>query len=91
MLLKVGKKLKLYVIFKGATFNSTREYYWNTVAYELLNRLQDNCSNSYPPENQIHLVCNETGNSNGILIKDVLEKIIFPFIRVEGDNQRRAY
>ena len=30
-------KLKSYVIFKGVPFNSTREYYRRTIAYELLN------------------------------------------------------
>ena len=57
------------------------------MAYELLNRLQDNYGNSYPPEDNIHLTCNETGNSNGILTKDILEKVIFPFINVEEGNR----
>ena len=61
---KSGKKLKLYIIFKGAAFNGVREYRQNMVAYELLNRLEDNYGNSYPPEDKIHLTCNETENSN---------------------------
>ena len=87
---KSGKKLKPYLIFKGAAFNGAREYRRNTVAYELLNRLDDKYGNSYPPEEKMHLTCNETGNSNGTLTKDILEKVIFPFIKVQEGNRGGA-
>ena len=75
--------MKLYLVFEGAAFNGAREYYRNTIANELLNRLLDNYGNSYLFKNKINLIYNETENSNGILTKDTLEKIIFPFIHVE--------
>ena len=84
---KDGTKLKPYLIFKGASFNGTREYRRRTVAHELFNRLEDNAGNSYPPEEKIYLTCNESGNSNGILTKDILENVIFPYLKVEEGNR----
>ena len=57
------------------------------MAHELLNRLLDKNSNEYPPENKTHLTCNETGNSNRLLTKDILENVIFLFIKVDKGNQ----
>ena len=47
---KDGTKLKPYVIFKGASFNSIGEHRRRTIAHELFHRLEDNAGNSYPPE-----------------------------------------
>ena len=84
---KDGIKLKPYLIFKGAFFNGTREYRRRTVAHKLFNRLEDNARNSYPPEEKIYLTCNESGNSNGNLTKDILENVIFPYLKVEEGNR----
>ena len=80
-------KLKPYLIFKGASFNGKREYRRRTVAYELFNCLDDNLGNSYPPAEKLYLTCNESGNSNGILTKDILQNVIFPHIKVEEGNR----
>ena len=84
---KDGTKLKPYLIFKGAFFNGTREHRRRTVAHKLFNRLEDNARNSYPLEEKIYLTCNESGNSNGNLTKDILENVIFPYLKVEEENR----
>ena len=48
--------------------------------------MQDNCGNSYLPENKIYLTYNKIGNSNDILNKNILEKVIFLYIKVREDN-----
>ena len=79
---KNGKKLKPCLIIKGIAFNGARECCRNTVVHELLNRLKDNHGNSYPPEDKMHLTCNETRNFNSNLTKVVLERSCFYLLRL---------
>ena len=43
--------------------------------------------NSYLPVEQIYLICNELGNLNEILTKDILENVNFLYIKVEEGNR----
>ena len=87
---KDGTKLKPCVMFKGASFNGTREHRRRAVSHESLNRLDDDLGNSYPPAEKTHLTRNESGNSNGTLTKDILENATFPHIKVEEGNRGGA-
>ena len=84
---KDSTKLKPYAIFKGASFNGTREHRRRTIANELYYRLEDNTGNSYPLEEKIYLTCSESGSSSGILTKDILEHVILPYLKVEEENR----
>ena len=80
---KDGTKLPPCVTFKGDELNGTIEHRANTVARELKNRLCDAHGNEHPPEDITCLTCNDAGNSKRYWTIDVLQRVIFPHMKVE--------
>jgi len=74
---KDSSKLPLYIIFKEILFDNHYKFWANIVAAELLNQFEDVNSNMYLLDNNICLTYNSSCNSNSMLMKDILEKLIF--------------
>ena len=53
-----------------------------TIAYEILHRLSDNQCNNYPTESEAIITCSTSGNSNGELTVEILNRVIFPAIGI---------
>ena len=80
---KSGKKLKLFIIFKGApppVDGSAPRH--GTVAEELYLQKADKHGNAYPPADKVFMACTKTGNSSGELTISILDNVIFPEIGI---------
>ena len=87
---KSGKKLKPFIIFKGASLPKEGNPRRGTVAYELRYLLEDNAGNEYPEDEDVYLTCSKTANSNGELTVKILEEVILPGIEVEEGGIHRG-
>ena len=75
-------------MFKGASFNSTRECRRRTVAHELLNRLEKNLANLYPPAEKKYIQL----RTNWVILVDFQQRVfqeILHFLRLKFEEGNR--
>ena len=73
-LLESGKKIRPYIIVKGAPFPENIHPHRNKISHEIINCQPDNSGNKYPPGYQLVLVCYKSEDSNVKLTVDILQK-----------------